>query len=45
MRSMRGFDDAPQFNEVRAQSGKKIPTADADGLLADAEQIKQAIGC
>jgi Thrombospondin type 3 repeat len=32
-------------HEVRAQSGKKIPTADANALIADAERIKAAIGC
>ena len=31
--------------EVRAQSGKKIPKADATLLLADAMAIKQLIGC
>lgn len=33
------------IHEVRAQSGKKIATVDADELIADAEQIKQSIGC
>jgi hypothetical protein len=33
------------IQEVRAQSGKKIPTANANRLIADAERIKVAIGC
>ncbi len=32
-------------NEVTAQSGKKIPTATADQLLADASRIRAVIGC
>jgi len=33
------------IHEVRAQSGKKIPIADADAMVAEAKQIKQSIGC
>ena len=33
------------IQEVRAQSGKKIATTDADRLIADAQRIKQLIGC
>jgi hypothetical protein len=33
------------IQEVRAQSGKKIPTADANALIAEAGRIKVAIGC
>ena len=34
------------FNlEVRAQSGKKIPAAQAAGLIADANRIKSVLGC
>jgi len=32
-------------HEVRAQSGKKIPAADAERLLTDAERLAAAIGC
>jgi hypothetical protein len=32
-------------HEVRAQSGKKIPRAGADALLADVQAIRQSIGC
>jgi len=31
--------------EVRRQSDKKIPSADAERLIADAARIKQSIGC
>ena len=33
------------IHEVRAQSGKKVPEPDASGLIADAERIRQTIGC
>jgi hypothetical protein len=33
------------LHEVRAQSGKKIPEDEASALTAEAERIKQAIGC
>jgi hypothetical protein len=33
------------MNEVNAQSGKKIPSATADTLISDAQQIKTALGC
>ena len=32
-------------NEVRAQSGKKIPVADAQAAIAAAERIRQMLGC
>ena len=31
--------------EVRAQSGKKIPAAQATALVADANRIKAVVGC
>jgi len=33
------------LHEVRAQAGKKIPPAEADALMADAELIRRTIGC
>lgn len=33
------------IREVRAQSGKKIPSAEAELLIADAERIRTALGC
>jgi hypothetical protein len=33
------------IHEVRAQRGKQIPAAAADGLIGDAERIKTAICC
>jgi ELWxxDGT repeat protein len=39
-------DDLDSFiSEVTAQSGRKIPVADANALIAQAEQIETAIGC
>ncbi|MFC4948670.1 hypothetical protein [Pseudonocardia sp. GCM10023141] len=38
--SLTGF-----INEVKAQSGKKIPTATANQLIADASRIRGLIGC
>lgn len=33
------------INQVRAQSGKKIPVDVADSLIGEAESIRSAIGC
>jgi hypothetical protein len=33
------------INEVLAQSGKKIPSADAAALIAEAMGIREEIGC
>src|SRR5205823_6578745 len=33
------------INKVQAQSGKKLTTAQADALIASANQIKTAQGC
>jgi hypothetical protein len=33
------------INQVRAQSGKSIPTATANSLIADARRVQSVIGC
>jgi len=38
--SLQGF-----INEARAQSGKKIPVADAEAVIAAAERIRGMLGC
>jgi hypothetical protein len=33
------------LDQVRAQSGKKIDAADADDLIAEAEAVRESLGC
>jgi hypothetical protein len=33
------------IDQVAAQGGKKIPAADADALIVDAEAVRASLGC